>query len=123
ISLEKKKYSGDLIVKSLQYSIENKKQELNKSISYLYNSDNKLIHRFTIDNLGDTIRWKKIEYNNGKIVKDELYLDKGDKVVSTIHNDLGYIEKIININNITGERDTSYLNCDDKGNVILHKWK
>ncbi|WP_430817556.1 hypothetical protein [Carboxylicivirga sp. RSCT41] len=123
ISLEKNKYSQNLIIKSLQYSIENEKQELNKSITYLYNYENKLIHRFTIDNLGDTIRWKKIEYKDGNIVKDELFLDQGNKIVSTVHNDLGYIEKIININNITGERDTSYMSCDGRGNVIMHKWK
>jgi hypothetical protein len=123
ITLTKEKYSDSLIIKEINYSVNNGNAEFNDSINYKYNSNGNLVKWFTIDKNGDITSWKDIEYRDEKKVKDNLYIDKGNHLISEIYDSLGFIDKILNFNYITGEIDTVQLKCDKNGNVIFMKGK
>ncbi len=121
--ISKERYSDSLIITKVNYSISNGNPDFKDSIIYKYNDQGNLIKRFTVDKIGDTISWENIEYLGKKRIKNDLFIDKGNHLISETYDSLGYLDKIINIDLTTNVRDTSFHTCDDKGNVVFSKWK
>lgn len=83
-------YNNNRLVKELWYDVfgENAKEELNRTVLYIYNDDNDLIQKNIYNSEGTVVRTIRYEY--GKVidkVKDIFFFSRQDSIVAICHYD------------------------------------